>query len=477
VLPTLHRLVRRARPDGIGIAAGAIHALWTIHGLGALDGSNAEALAVAREALDHTTPGVRKAAIQTLPATAETAGWLLERDLANDPDAHTRLAALLRFSEMPASAPIGAALYALSEQPDVRDDTWLSEAVYLAAARHRDGFLDAYSAAIGGAEFARLTAAYARGEPDSPVDWSPVTFDDSAWDSTAVPGTWEDLPAFASFDGAIWYRRSIDLPSHLGGRAGRIHLGEIYDSDVVFVNGQNVGETVDGFDTKREYAIPADLLTAGSNVLAVRVEDPRGRGGFWGEEGDLFLQIGGERVSIAGSWRYAVEEEYVGGKREDLKKNSPLARQFLKHYATQIAGAPAPELRTVVEDAGGTVELALSVVAGQLLFDRAEMVVPAGARVSLTFANTDDMPHNVLLVAPAQAEAVGALADAMVTAPDAANRNYVPESPAILASTPLVAPRQTAVLTFTAPSTPGNYPYLCTFPGHWRTMRGVLRVL
>jgi azurin len=55
-------------------------------------------------------------------------------------------------------------------------------------------------------------------------------------------------------------------------------------------------------------------------------------------------------------------------------------------------------------------------------------------------------------------------------------RHYVPASPRILHATPLVEPGRRAELAFTAPATPGRYPYLCTFPGHWRMMRGVLIV-
>jgi len=32
-------------------------------------------------------------------------------------------------------------------------------------------------------------------------------------------------------------------------------------------------------------------------------------------------------------------------------------------------------------------------------------------------------------------------------------------------------------LRFTAPDKPGEYPYICTFPGHWRIMQGVMKVV
>ena len=65
----------------------------------------------------------------------------------------------------------------------------------------------------------------------------------------------------------------------------------------------------------------------------------------------------------------------------------------------------------------------------------------------------------------------------MITQKDAAEKNYVPNLPQVIAFTPLVNPDQTYRLTFTAPTELGNYPYICTFPGHWRLMNGVMKVV
>lgn len=111
-----------------------------------------------------------------------------------------------------------------------------------------------------------------------------------------------------------------------------------------------------------------------------------------------------------------------------------------------------------------------------LQFVPRELRVKAGAAVRLVFQNPDVMIHNFVLVAPGAAEEVGALADQMATQPDALAKRYVPDSPKVLQSTPLVNPKGRAELNFTAPRPPGRYPYLCTFPGHWRIMRGVLIV-
>jgi len=149
VLPRLYDLVKDRRVDEIGLNGAAVHALWTMHGLQALDGRYAEALDVARGALSHPAAGVRKAALQVLPRTEASLAALLAADVLHDPDLHTRLAAFLAVSEMPPSAEAGATLYEESKTPEVIDDVWLPQAVFIAAKTHRAGFAQAYQADAG----------------------------------------------------------------------------------------------------------------------------------------------------------------------------------------------------------------------------------------------------------------------------------------------------------------------------------------
>ena len=110
-----------------------------------------------------------------------------------------------------------------------------------------------------------------------------------------------------------------------------------------------------------------------------------------------------------------------------------------------------------------------------LRYDRDELTVRAGDRVRLVFSNQDDMPHNVLLVAPGTADRVGEAAMKMgIRGPQ---RDYVPDTPDVLHFTRLLEPGQSDTILFTAPTKPGLYEYVCTYPGHYMTMRGVLRVL
>ncbi len=86
------------------------------------------------------------------------------------------------------------------------------------------------------------------------------------------------------------------------------------------------------------------------------------------------------------------------------------------------------------------------------------------------------MQHNLVIIKRGTTEKVGAAADKLAQTGYAAKVNYVPKMSEVLASTPLIDPNGRFTLTFKVPDTPGNYPYICTFPGHWRIMRGILKV-
>ncbi len=109
-----------------------------------------------------------------------------------------------------------------------------------------------------------------------------------------------------------------------------------------------------------------------------------------------------------------------------------------------------------------------------LKFDQSNITVIAGSKVKLTFNNTDDMPHNFLLIAQNKEDEVGIAASKLGL--DGATLDYVPKTEDVIAHTNLLAPNEIESIYFTAPLVPGPYPFLCTFPGHYLTMRGILTV-
>ncbi|HWK98781.1 MAG TPA: plastocyanin/azurin family copper-binding protein, partial [Parapedobacter sp.] len=82
-----------------------------------------------------------------------------------------------------------------------------------------------------------------------------------------------------------------------------------------------------------------------------------------------------------------------------------------------------------------------------------------------------------LIIQPGTLDIVGKAADDMLRSSEAFEKQYIPSVPEVLHYTPLVNPGESFTLEFTAPTEPGDYPYLCTFPGHWRGMNGIMRVV
>lgn len=118
----------------------------------------------------------------------------------------------------------------------------------------------------------------------------------------------------------------------------------------------------------------------------------------------------------------------------------------------------------------------LRAVPHQMRYDRKAFAVEAGKPVEIVFQNTDIMPHNVIIAAPGKLVEIGQASERMTTQGDAYRRQFIPDLPSVLHSTNLVQTGQVAKLKFIAPRTPGEYPYLCTFPGHFRTMNGTMYV-
>jgi len=142
VVPGLLNLIADPGVDELGINPGAIHALWTLHGLGVLDGKDADMVAVAK-ALEHRSAGVRSNAALVLPRNHEAAHAILDAKLLNDADAHVRLAALLALAKMPRHDKIGAALATMLRRAENLEDRWIPEAATSAAAAHDATFLAA----------------------------------------------------------------------------------------------------------------------------------------------------------------------------------------------------------------------------------------------------------------------------------------------------------------------------------------------
>jgi azurin len=109
-----------------------------------------------------------------------------------------------------------------------------------------------------------------------------------------------------------------------------------------------------------------------------------------------------------------------------------------------------------------------------LKFDREMITVKAGQKVKLVFNNNDDMQHNLVLTLPGEASEIGA--KAMGLGLKGPELFYVPNNPKVLAHTKILDPGTTETIYFVAPDKPGDYQFVCTYPGHYLVMQGVLKV-
>jgi azurin len=127
--------------------------------------------------------------------------------------------------------------------------------------------------------------------------------------------------------------------------------------------------------------------------------------------------------------------------------------------------------------ADGTTVIKLSAIKNEMKYDLKTFTVEAGKPVEIIFTNPDFMQHNLVIGQIGSLEKIGEAANKLAADPKGAEKNYVPEVPEVLFYTKLVNPQQTVSLKFTAPAKVGDYPYICTFPGHWSIMNGIMKVV
>ena len=132
--------------------------------------------------------------------------------------------------------------------------------------------------------------------PQNPV------FNDSSWKKVKLPISFEESIS-PDFDGVVWYRTVITLSAEQASKTALIKLGTIDDEDITYVNETKIG-AINIRSQARNYLIPEGYLKAGDNVIAVRVVDNNGKGGFTGSPDDLVLSAGNETISLAVDWKY-----------------------------------------------------------------------------------------------------------------------------------------------------------------------------
>jgi sialate O-acetylesterase len=142
-------------------------------------------------------------------------------------------------------------------------------------------------------------------------------FDDSKWPLMSLPKLFEGT--IGDFDGAVWFRKTVEVPEAMTGKDLVLSLGPIDDMDRTYFNGKLIGsnESSGVWQVDRNYNVPKDFVKSGPNIIAVRVIDNQGGGGIWGKPGSIMISVkgaGSSRIDLDGEWKCQPVAELIGNK-------------------------------------------------------------------------------------------------------------------------------------------------------------------
>ncbi len=132
-------------------------------------------------------------------------------------------------------------------------------------------------------------------------NWKSAMLKDEDWQEITIPGFWAES-SLGNVNGAVWFRKEIEVPKAMVGKAAKLFLGRIVDQDSVFVNDVFVGTTSYQYPPRR-YEVGSNILKEGKNKIAIRVINSAGRGGFI-EDKPYFLAVENDTIDLKGRWKF-----------------------------------------------------------------------------------------------------------------------------------------------------------------------------
>ncbi len=457
----LIRIAADKQVDKIGLNAPAIHALWTLHGLNLIEKRDDVHEAVVA-AFKHPAAGVRKAAVQVLPVNDRFRDVLLSSGVLADANLNTRLAALVKITEYPASEAVAKALLEATNDSANETDRWLAQALFGAIASQEDAFMK-LAATQSANSFARriieslANEQYVLGRR-SRYQFSPDVTNKAIHIQTEVSRR-EKQP----YNGFI-----VGQGNKAGGYALYVKDNRLFFD--VYQHGQTATVSSRG-------NLPA-TFNAEAKVNADATVELLVNGVSQGQAKAMHLFMGPLAANLRSGEDFGEADAFLdyGGPSRFTGNLSDITVRLSKGF-----GLPE-QAQTAADGADGasatpSERIELKAVKDIMQYDKKQFSVKAGKRITLVFDNPDGMQHNLLIIQPGTLEIVGKAADDMLRSNEAYDKQYIPAIPEVLHYTPLVNPGESFTLEFTAPATPGDYPYVCTFPGHWRGMNGVMKVV
>lgn len=164
--------------------------------------------------------------------------------------------------------------------------------------------------------------------------WYETTDQSKGWRSINLPGYWEDQ-GIKDLNGTVWYRRELELPATMAGKAAKVFLGRIVDADELYINGILIGKTAYQYPQRR-YAIPEQILKAGKNSVVVRVTNTAGKGGFVPDK-PYCLFAGADTVDLKGTWQYKVGSVFKPQLRSESQPGINLSNQPSALFNAMVA--------------------------------------------------------------------------------------------------------------------------------------------
>lgn len=137
--------------------------------------------------------------------------------------------------------------------------------------------------------------------------WFEADYRPKNWRTINIPGYWEDQ-GIKELNGVVWYRKEIDIPASMTGKAANVFLGRIVDADELYINGKQVGNTTYQYPQRR-YKLPDNLLKPGKNLFVIRVTNTGGKGGFVPDK-PYCLFAGNDTIDLKGTWQYKVGDVF-----------------------------------------------------------------------------------------------------------------------------------------------------------------------
>lgn len=145
------------------------------------------------------------------------------------------------------------------------------------------------------------------------------------WQTLNVPGTWDDASQgrLAKFDGMAWYRCWVKIPADWAGRSAVLAVESVDDAHEAYLNGTKVGSAggfppayASGLDQPRRYDLGNTAFRPGLwNLVALRVYDHGGRGGFKGAAPALIC--GDRAMRLAGEWQFRTGDDPTWARPDD----------------------------------------------------------------------------------------------------------------------------------------------------------------